>query len=74
MNVPKLLTMLSGEAVTNVEVWERFRREEILQLFCDHVYGRRDMECPDDESFVLVKEETVCGMQDRKCSSPKGDH
>jgi hypothetical protein len=66
MNVPKLLTTLSGEEVTTVEIWRHFRREEILQLFCDHVYGRRDMERPDDESFVLVKEETVCGMRKKE--------
>ena len=59
MNVPKLLTTISGEEVTGVEIWERFRREEILQLFCDHVYGRRDMERPDDETFLLLKEAQV---------------
>jgi len=38
--VPPLLQTISGRAVTDREIWEKYRRPEILSLYEDHVYGR----------------------------------
>ena len=66
MNIPALLTTVSGERVTTLDVWKQFRREELLSLFCDHVYGRRDIERPEGECFELVDEKTVYGMKKKE--------
>ena len=70
MKIPELLTTLSGERVSTVSDWENFRKEEIAGLFCDHVYGRRDIECPLNEEFTVLGESVVYGMRKRelKCS------
>ena len=70
MKIPELLTTISGERVTTVNEWEQFRKEEIANLFCDHVYGRRDIERPDGERFEVVEEKIVCGMikRDVRCA------
>ena len=70
MKIPELLTTISGERVTSLDVWKRFRREEILDLFCHHVYGRRDIERPDGERFLTIDEKVVHGMrkQEIKCT------
>ncbi|MFT7632356.1 MAG: hypothetical protein ACI87E_003408 [Mariniblastus sp.] len=37
--LPRVLACQDGEVVKSVEAWEKRRRPELLQLFCDHVYG-----------------------------------
>lgn len=70
MKIPELLTTLSGERVSTVSDWEKFRKEEIAELFCDHVYGRRDIERPLNEEFIIEGESVVFGMRKRdlRCS------
>lgn len=38
--LPELLVTSAGQQVSNVAVWEKVRRPEILQQFRTHVYGR----------------------------------
>ena len=65
MMIPELLTTLSGERVSTVRDWEDFRKEEIAELFCHHVYGHRDMERPSNEEFAVECESVVYGMRKR---------
>ena len=74
MKIPEILTTVSGERVTTVEEWEQFRKEEIAGLFCDHVYGRREIERPGDERFDVVGESVVCGMKKRDIRCAFGDY
>lgn len=46
-----LLTSISGEKIETVSDWETYRREEIMVLLSNFVYGVRPMERPDDISF-----------------------
>ena len=45
------LISISGEKITSVEDWKTYRREEIMVLLSNFVYGVRPMERPDDISF-----------------------
>ena len=38
--LPDPLVLSSGERVDNPSLWARTRRSEILELFCEHVYGK----------------------------------
>ena len=38
--LPELLITLQGIKVNNAEMWEKKRRNEILELFRENVYGR----------------------------------
>jgi hypothetical protein len=38
--LPEVLTTLDGRKVTNSGLWKRVRRQEILELFRENVYGR----------------------------------
>lgn len=49
---PELLKMANGEEVTTKEQWKE-RRAEILDLFQEHVYGRRPVERPEGLRFIL---------------------
>ena len=49
---PELLKTVSGTEVTSVEQW-RERRAEILDLFQEHVYGRRPVERPEGLHFSI---------------------
>lgn len=61
--IPKLLTSLSGEPITNSELWENFRREECFHLLEHYVYGERPAEKPDNITFnVKTVNEDLCGM------------
>ncbi len=48
------LISISGEKVTTTEQWEKYRREEIMVLLENFVYGVRPLEKP-DEIFFDVK-------------------
>lgn len=53
--LPELLTSNSGLAIESKSQWETLRRNEILRLFEDHVYGR----VPDNDarvSYRLIRE------------------
>ncbi len=49
------LISISGEKIENVQDWENYRREEIMVLLSNFVYGVRPMEKPKDISFSVDK-------------------
>ncbi len=60
---PKLLTSLSGEPITTKELWEKYRREEILHLLEHYAYGERPVDKPDKFTFQTeIVNEDLCGM------------
>ncbi len=61
--IPKLMTTLSGVPVDTKEIWEQYRREEVLELCSRYVYGIRDIEKPSDLFFKLESESVVYGMR-----------
>ena len=61
--IPELLTTISGEKINTVFDWEQFRREEIANLFCDYVYGRRDIERPAGQKFEVIEETEIFEMR-----------
>ena len=48
MNNYEILKTISGTAISDTEEWEKFRRDEILSLFSNYVYGVRDSWCPEE--------------------------
>ena len=59
-----ILTSISGEKTDTRELWEKFRRPEILSLFREFVYGRRPVERPDGMVFEISdKTEHYNGLQ-----------
>ena len=63
-NVPELMTTKSGEKVTSVEMWEKVRRPELMEIFLENEYGRRPMERPDTLAFELAEPDKL--MMDGK--------
>ncbi|MBE7036013.1 MAG: acetylxylan esterase [Ruminococcaceae bacterium] len=49
------LISISGEKIETVSDWETFRREEIMVLLSNFIYGVRPMEKPDDIAFRVDK-------------------
>ena len=49
------LISISGQAIKTVKDWEVYRREEIMVLLSNFIYGVRPLERPDDISFKVVK-------------------
>ena len=49
------LISISGEKIETVEDWEVYRREEIMVLLSNFIYGVRPMERPSDLSFNVDK-------------------
>ena len=49
------LISISGEKINNVSDWETYRREEIMVLLSNFIYGVRPMERPKDISFNVEK-------------------
>lgn len=47
------LISISGEKIENKEDWETFRREEIMVLLSNFIYGVRPMERPADMTFSV---------------------
>ena len=45
------LISISGEKIATAADWETYRREEIMVLLSNFVYGVRPLERPDDISF-----------------------
>lgn len=54
--LPELLKTLQGKRVKNVKMWEKKRRNEILELFRENVYGRVPLTSY-AKSFNLVNED-----------------
>jgi len=54
--LPPLLTALNGTIVKNASEWEKTRRNEILELFRENVYGRVPT-TPYTKSYKLVRED-----------------
>jgi len=54
--LPPLLTALNGTIVKNASEWEKTRRNEILELFRENVYGRVPL-TPYTKSYKLVRED-----------------
>lgn len=63
LNIPEVLKTLSGVTVESVDTWKNYRREEIMALCCQYVYGNRDIERPDNLFFDIVKEDFEYGMK-----------
>lgn len=61
--IPEILTSISGEKIDSVEKWENFRREEIIHLFEEYMYGVRDIERPDDLVFNVKRVFYIYGMR-----------
>ena len=53
MSYPQILTALSGNPVTSAATWEKHRRNEILTLFQNFVYGVAPIDRPGDLSFSI---------------------
>lgn len=47
------LISISGEKIDTAEKWEKFRREEIMVLLTNFIYGVRPMEKPADMTFSV---------------------
>lgn len=62
-NIPALLTSLGGVKIDTKELWEAYRREEVLELCTRYVYGVRDIERPADLYFNVEDTSVVCGMR-----------
>ena len=54
--LPDALTTLDGRKVTTVQLWTKVRRNEILELFRENVYGRVP-NTPYSKSFKVVNED-----------------
>ena len=54
--LPDVLTTLNGKKVASPGMWKNVRREEILELFRENVYGRVPA-TPYSKSFSLVNED-----------------
>ena len=55
MKFPEVLKTLSGVSVTDKEIWERFRRNEIIDLFSNYIYGICPVKSLKDLSFKSVE-------------------
>ena len=62
-NIPELLVSLSGQKIDTLEKWERFRRDEVLNLSEQYAYGVRDIERPENLYFKIEEEKEVYGMK-----------
>lgn len=61
--IPEIMTSVSGEKISTVEAWEKFRRPEIINLFENYEYGVRDIERPENLKFELKAEKNEHGMR-----------
>lgn len=82
--LPDLLTLESGEKVTDAATWRERRRPEVLALFEEHMYGKSPGR-PKDMSFEVtsvdnkalggkaVRKEVSVYFTDKKAEGPKLD-
>lgn len=50
---PEIMTSLSGNRITTVEYWEKYRRDEIMMLLKNFIYGETPIDRPEDISFAV---------------------
>lgn len=62
-NIPELLKSISGMNVDTAEKWEAFRRDEVMTLCTNYVYGVRDIERPDNLYFNVDGISSLYGMK-----------
>jgi hypothetical protein len=73
-NVPDVLTSLSGIKIDSKELWEKYRRDEVLGLCERYVYGIRDIERPEDLFFNVESVSEVYGMTCKEIRGGFGDY
>ncbi len=56
---PKLLETLSGEKIKTAEEWEKYRREECLNLLTEYVYGKVPTAAPQTLSFEIEEKKNI---------------
>ena len=61
--IPELMATISGVEVKDKDMWEKYRREEVLDLCSRYVYGVRDIERPANQFFTLINEYEVFGVR-----------
>ena len=54
--LPDVLATVKGKKIRNARIWEKIRRNEILELFRENVYGKVPS-APYSKSFRLIKED-----------------
>lgn len=59
---PKLLNTITGYKVTDIEMWETIRRDEVKNLCERYLYGIRDIEKPDNLYFNVEKTYEIYGI------------
>ena len=64
INVPELMVTKAGVPVKDVATWEKVRRAELKEIFCENEYGWRPVERPDTLAFELAEPDKV--MMDGK--------
>ena len=62
--VPPLMVTKAGAPVKDVATWEKVRRAELKEIFCENEYGRRPVERPETLAFELAEPDKV--MMDGK--------
>ena len=63
-DVPPLMVTKAGVPVKDVATWEKVRRAELKEIFCENEYGWRPVERPDTLAFELAEPDKV--MMDGK--------
>jgi len=66
--LPDPLLMSDGTKVTNAQAWKTRRRQEVLELFRTHVYGRSPIDRPQDMGFKVfdLDRQALGGLATRK--------
>ena len=64
VSVPPLMVTKAGAPVKDVATWEKVRRAELRDIFCENEYGWRPVERPDTLAFELAEPDKV--MMDGK--------
>ncbi|MGA2094417.1 MAG: hypothetical protein ABSH16_13595, partial [Sedimentisphaerales bacterium] len=54
--LPDPLVLLNGDKVNDVNTWNQKRRQEILNLFAENVYGKTMVARPADMSWKVISE------------------
>ena len=59
ISIPELSKTISGQTVDSVEIWEKFRRPEIMNLMSEYIYGVQPVEKPEDLKFEVSEEKKL---------------
>ena len=74
MEYPKILTSLSGKKITTKEAWEKHRRDEILMLFENFVFGAPPIGRPENLRFLVKEIEREEGIVQKKVTIAFPEH